>query len=132
MGGPGVAAVRARDRLVRCTAHGSPLSRDAVRRSVPEQFQSQPRRRRPAGLGFGGPFRARPGYRGDDDRKPSQPTDLAADARLPLCWYRIAACRIPRRLAVETLRRRIATMPQNAPSPTIPQDAYERRRLENV
>src|SRR6476646_3728664 len=102
MGGPGAAAVRARDRLVRGAPPGAPLSRDAVRRSGPEQLQSHPRGRRPAGLGFGGPFRARPGYRGDDDRKLSQPTDLAADAGLPLCWYRFAACRIPRRLAVET------------------------------
>ncbi len=47
MGGAGIAAVRARDRLVRRTQHAATLSRDADRSAVHEQFQSDSRQRRP-------------------------------------------------------------------------------------
>ena len=53
-----------------------------------------------ARLGFGRPLRARPGHRGDDDRKPSHPTDLAADAGLSPYRHWFAPRGIPRRLAV--------------------------------
>src|SRR6202521_5477244 len=134
MGPACIAAVHARRRPGCRAPHASALSGDAARVTLREQFQSGSRERRPSRLGVAGQLRARPGHRRHDDRKLSHRADLAPDARLPSYPRRFAPGRIPRRLAIAapSFPGSIQMQQSGIPSATLPQDAYERERMENA
>src|ERR1700681_826456 len=134
MGPACIAAVHARRRAGCRAPHASALSGDAARVTLREQFQSSSRERRPSRLGVAAQLRARPGNRRHDDRKLSHRADLAPDARLPSYPRRFAAGRFPRRLAIAapSFPGSVQMQQSDIPSATLPQDAYERERMENA
>ena len=129
MGRHRLAPLRTGDRVDGGSRHACALPGDVRSVALCEQLQSHARIRE-SFLGFGRQLRARSGHRDHDDRKLSERTRLAVDARMRAAAHRTAARGLSRRLASELTRAAKMAQSDDSSATAGSHDAYERARID--